>query len=260
MLAQRLHAALLAALPPDSTASTASSSSDLFVLLALLALPSLTFWTLSTVLHLAGANASYSGQVPLSTMLLSQLRIDVLQIASGIPRLFLEPHTRHLLLRPSRLVLGVICIDVVEYACHRAMHSSRFPLLRAWHKRHHTLVSLHTFGTYLNSAGEALFTGSILGVTLVGVCGLSVLELALTTAFATAFTTFDHCPSSFWGVQSVTPSHHEIHHNVNSECNFSQPFSPFLDYAFGTRHVDVMAKKQRRIKNASKAAKGGAHQ
>ena len=100
------------------------------------------------------------------------------------------------------------------------------------------LIPLHTFGAYYNSAGEALFTGAFLGIGIVGVCGLSVLELSIIASFATLGTVFDHCQSEYWG--ATEPSHHEIHHNVCSDCNFAQTFSPFLDYVFGTRYEDVL--------------------
>lgn len=73
-------------------------------------------------------------------------------------------------------------------------------------------------------------------------------------------TVFDHCPASFWGGASAPPSHHEIHHNVCSDCNFAQPFSPFLDYVFGTRYEDVLRRREAeklRKKGGGGEAEGG---
>ncbi|GMI36674.1 hypothetical protein TeGR_g8223 [Tetraparma gracilis] len=135
-------------------------------MLLLALLPSLCFWSAALLLHLLGANAGYSGKVPVSAMVRTQLCIDALQALSALPRFFAEPHDRHLALRPLSLLLGVAAVDLVEYGCHRLMHANK--TLRKLHKRHHRLIPLHTLGAYYNSAGEALFTGSFLGVVLVG--------------------------------------------------------------------------------------------
>ena len=246
---------------PQSTAahylSSAISWSEVSVLLLLAALPSVCFWATSTALHLLGANEGYKGKVTFRSMVVAQLCIDLLQTASALPRFFAEPHSRHLSLRPPYLVLGVVAIDIVEYGCHRLMHANKF--LRRLHKRHHQLIPLHTFGAYYNSAGEALFTGSFLGMGMVGVLQLSILEMAIVASFATVCTVFDHCPSSFWGgATSGAPSHHEIHHNVCSDCNFAQPFTPFLDYVFGTRYEDVLRRRKEEEGGGGGGGEGGA--
>jgi hypothetical protein len=117
------------------------------------------------------------------------------------------------------------------------------PLLRTIHKKHHNLIPVHTFGAYYNSAFEALFLGGCLGVFSIVVCGLSVLELSIAASIGTFFTVLDHTPAAFFSGEEGDLSDHEIHHNVCSNCNFSQPFWPFLDWLFGTRFEDVMRKE-----------------
>ena len=228
---------------PSSAATSPYNS--LLLLFFLCAIPSLCFWTTATLLHLLGANRRYKGRVPVRSMLQTQLCIDFLQTFSSLPRFLLEPYSNHLLLRPARLLLGVLTVDCVEYSCHRLMHT--VPVLRRLHKRHHALNPLHTFGAYYNSAGEALFTGPILGICMVGLAGLSVFEVSAVAGLASVCTVFDHAPGEFFGRKGVreSESHHEIHHDVCSECNFSQPFTPFLDWAFGTRYEDVLKRQMK---------------
>ena len=85
------------------------------------------------------------------------------------------------------------------------------------------------------------------------VLGCSILEVSLVSAVATVFTVLEHTPSTFWSAAEL--SHHEIHHNVCSESNFAQPFTPFLDYVFGTRYEDVMRRKATQKAEAKEGAK-----
>ncbi len=202
------------------------------------AAPSLAFWTTSLALHLCGANEFYTGRVKVSDMLRSQIIVDILQFLCSASRFFFETEETASTCRFSKLAIGMIIIDFVEYWCHRTLHSSCFPTLRKFHKRHHALKPLHTFGAYYNSTPEALFTGSILGLFLVVIGGLSALEVAVVSSAGTIATVFDHCPSK----PGLPPSHHEIHHNINSEVNFAQPFSPAMDWIFGTLYDDEKAR------------------
>lgn len=204
-----------------------------------IAIPSIVFWCTSLTLHFMGANKGYNGKVSERRMFWTQIVVDVLQMSASLPRYFIESKHTHFLLRPLKIVVGLIVIDWVEYWCHRGMHV--IPILRTIHKKHHNLIPVHTFGAYYNSAFEALFLGGCLALVSIGYCGLSVLELSIAASIGTFFTVLDHTPATFFGHEGL--SDHEIHHNVCSNCNFSQPFWPFLDWLFGTRFEDVMRKE-----------------
>ncbi|GMH66385.1 hypothetical protein TrRE_jg9855 [Triparma retinervis] len=204
-----------------------------------ISLPSITYWVCAVTLHLMGANRGYNGKVSERRMLLTQVVVDALQMSASLPRYYLEGDC--FAFRWWKVVVGLVVIDWVEYWCHRAMHC--VPLLRTIHKKHHNLIPVHTFGAYYNSAFEALFLGGCLGVISIALCGLSVLELSIAASVGTFFTVLDHTPAAFFSGEEGDLSDHEIHHNVCSNCNFSQPFWPLLDWLFGTRFEDVMRKE-----------------
>jgi len=172
-------------------------------------------------------------------MLLTQACVDILQFFASLPRYYYESKETHFMCRPLNIFIGLLLIDWVEYWCHRMMHT--LPLLRQIHKKHHNLIPVHTFGAYYNSSFEALFLGGTLAMAAIGGCGLSVLELSISASFGTFMTVLDHTPAAFYGIDGL--SDHEIHHNVCSNCNFSQPFWPFLDWLFATRFEDVMRRE-----------------
>jgi sterol desaturase/sphingolipid hydroxylase (fatty acid hydroxylase superfamily) len=209
--------------------------------------PTIAFWVTASSLHLAGANNGYKGRVKVRDMIKSQLCVDTVQLVFTVPRFFMEEPGNIFTLRIEKLVLGIILIDVIEYSTHRFLHEG--PLfLRQMHKKHHTLIPLHTFGSYYNSLADVLSVGACLGVATTVMAGLSCMEIAYVSTVGTICTVVDHCPSSFWG--ATEPSHHEVHHNVDTKANYSQPFTPFLDWLFGTLH-DEGRMKQRLQKTAA---------
>lgn len=215
----------------------------MYQLIFVVIFPSICFWTAALSLHLLGANKGYSNKsVPVSAMITTQLFVDVLQALGTLPRFFIEPHSNHLLLRPHYVLVGAMTLDVIEYFGHRAMHTFKF--LNQFHKKHHKLIPVHTFGTFYNSVEEALFLGSLLGLTLVGILKLSALEISMITGFSMVMAVLDHTPSSFWG-KDTPPSHHEIHHNINPNTNFSQPFTPFMDWLCGTLYVPPSSRNKK---------------
>ncbi|GMI06556.1 hypothetical protein TrLO_g4082 [Triparma laevis f. longispina] len=237
-------------------------------LIVCLVLPSLAFWLFAGGLHLVGANKDYRGKVTVRDMVMTQLFIDCVQLLASVPRLFIEEHALHLTCDWRKLIVGILVIDIVEYSCHRAMHTVSF--LKPIHKRHHNLMPVHTLGAYYNSTFEAAFVGIILGVSAVGIFKLTILEISIVASIGAMMTVIDHTPKRFWKSKwrevkqhrraSSDPAYpreecatddeeqddmfgfsdHEIHHNVCPGSNFSQPFSPLLDYVFGTRFIDVM--------------------
>ncbi len=91
-----------------------------------------------------------------------------------------------------------------------------------------------------------------------GILGMSALETSLLTGFTMVLAVLDHTPSSFLGSfrggGDIKLSHHEIHHNVDSKCNYSQPFTPFMDWLFGTLYVEG-GKREEAETNKSKKNK-----
>jgi sterol desaturase/sphingolipid hydroxylase (fatty acid hydroxylase superfamily) len=183
-------------------------------------------------------------------MIKTQLRVDAIQLVFTLPRFFMDDPADVFKLRIEKLVLGIVIIDVVEYATHRILHEGPV-FLKQIHKRPHALIPVHTFGSDYNSVADMLSVGACLGLGTAIIAGLSVLEIAYVSTVGTICTVFDHCPSSFWG--ATEPSHHEIHHNVDAKANYSQPFTPFLDWLFGTLYNE--GKMKRRLQNRAEMAK-----
>ena len=212
--------------------------------------PSLCFWVTAGGLHLLGANEGYlvnvngtkqpKGLAPsVYTMARAQVIFDVFQTLLTLPRCHFEAPEAHMQWRLSKILLGVVAIDWIEYWTHRSLHT--FKPIKWLHKRHHQLIPLHTFGSYYNHPLDMMLVGACLGITLVHVFQLSVLETTICGCLGTICTVIDHCPGRFWDNNNETKptlTHHEIHHNVNSNANFAQPFTPFLDWLFGTLHTN----------------------
>ena len=203
------------------------------------ALPTFVFWIFSYGFcdYYMEVNNNYNGKVTVQDMVKTQLMIDFLQFITTIPRIYMETDLYNC--RPSRLLLGIIVIECVEYFAHRLMHTNK--LLWNLHKTHHRLVPVHTLGSYYNSIGEVIFTGSMLGFMLIYVSGLSLLEVAIVASLGSICTIMDHCPTNN-GKDNYT--RHEIHHNININTEYGQPFSGVLDDIFGTRYYRQDRRKE----------------
>jgi len=193
-------------------------------------LPSVVFWTCAGALHLCGVNRHYNGPVMLSEMIRSQLTVDVLQTAGALMRLYVLGHTST---RCSifNIILGVLGIDLVEYWLHRSEH--RIVALYIIHKQHHRLVPVHTLGTFYNDWRQILFDASVLSL-LILCLDLTMVEVAVVSSIAVIGTVHDHWPSA--PHQPLT--RHERHHQSGPNADFSQPFSGFWDWVFGTQVKD----------------------
>lgn len=243
-----------------------SSDEPLFWYLVTMLMPTICFWSIAGGLHFAGANDKYTGKVKVSSMLLSQLSVDLLQLLTALPRLYFEPTSTLLLLRPTKLLLGFLSIEIVEYACHYSMHHPPFQFLnfiKQFHKRHHALIPVHTLGSYYNSLPEMCYTGIFLGLTAIVLCGLSLAEIAVCASLGAIMTILDHCPITFirrtpflsYFAGSEAFSTHEIHHSICPSSNYSQPFSTVFDVVFGTDFETVMRRQGKDPKKVMDEAK-----
>ncbi len=202
--------------------------------------PSLIFWTCAGGLHLLGVNKSYRGYITVKQMILTQFTIDIFQFISAFSHFYLD---NSLVIRFWALCLGALAIEFIEYMIHRYYHYHLYNV----HAQHHKLIGVHTLGTFYNDIRETLITGTLLGLGLVGVLGLTVPEVSILSSIGTVFTIWDHWPSSSLNSSSnsslsssltITRSRHEIHHTTGKS-DFCQPFSPLFDIIFKTRQQDL---------------------
>lgn len=132
--------------------------------------------------------------------------------------------------------LGIFAMDTVQYFCHRAMHT--YPTFYRFHKTHHELRALHSFGALYNSLWEVVITGGTLGLVFYGVLQFTPFEFAVISSISFIATVEEHTPSN------GKLTRHWIHHNVNPNSNFQQPFFGYWDKLLGTYFDPKLSKKK----------------
>lgn len=121
------------------------------------------------------------------------------------------------------LINGIIWIDTAQYFMHRLYHSIPY-LYRNFHKTHHEFIYPETYAALYNSRVEAATTSSIILIGFL-LFQFSFLEYIIVTSMAFLATVRDH---------RCNGEHHYIHHAINKNTNFQQPFFTYWDYVFDT--------------------------
>ena len=137
------------------------------------------------------------------------------------------------------IFLGIFLIDTVEYFCHRLYHTVPW-LYKNAHKVHHEMVVPYTYGALYNSALESIITSSAM---LLGFYyfNFNFLEYIVTISLSYFCTVCDHA----YLFQNKI-GFHCIHHEINSNKNFQQPFFTFYDKLFGTYQESYVSQLPRR--------------
>jgi sterol desaturase/sphingolipid hydroxylase (fatty acid hydroxylase superfamily) len=116
-----------------------------------------------------------------------------------------------------QLVVGVLALDALSYALHRAFHAS--PILWRFHALHHSDPELDVSTTVRHHPGEALLMAFAVGI-VAGAAGLSPFVIGLYASLNLGVQFFAHAnvglPSRFantlaWLV--ITPVVHRVRHS-----------------------------------------------
>jgi sterol desaturase/sphingolipid hydroxylase (fatty acid hydroxylase superfamily) len=140
----------------------------------------------------------------------------------------------------SLLIVGVIAIDLGNYAQHRLFHAA--PLLWRFHQIHHSDLDVDC-GTAIRHHPVESLVGQALDLALIAVLGLSPLAVLVAVTLGGIASVFNHAnialPQSADSLLRgfvVTPDMHRIHHSAEfgeSSCNFANLF-PWWDHLFST--------------------------
>jgi sterol desaturase/sphingolipid hydroxylase (fatty acid hydroxylase superfamily) len=128
------------------------------------------------------------------------------------------------------ILIGIWWVDTIEYFTHYIMHKVPF-LYKNFHKEHHKIHSVYSFGALYNSNFEATVTSSMMlyGFYLLGI---SFPEFICVTTLANIATVLDHSEElTFFNYKR---RFHDLHHSKHQNANFQQPFFTYYDKLFGT--------------------------
>ena len=149
------------------------------------------------------------------------------------------------------LVIGVVALDLGNYAQHRLAHA--VPLLWRFHQIHHSDLDVDCGTSLRHHPGEALLSQAVVLTTIV-VVGVPPLAVLVGLSLAAVASVFNHGNIALprridavlrWLV--VTPDMHRIHHSVRrdeSNANFAN-LLPWWDRLFATyRHAPHVDQRQ----------------
>lgn len=129
--------------------------------------------------------------------------------------------------RPLFVVGGVLLFDLVEYVMHRLYHHRL--LYKTVHKPHHLLWCPYPYSALYNGKIEYTVTGAMLFVVF-RLSGFSQMEFVAVNLLGTVKTVFDH---TWFGSKEA---HHWVHHEVDINTNFEQPWTDIYDRLLGTKY------------------------
>ncbi|HUB95705.1 MAG TPA: sterol desaturase family protein [Stellaceae bacterium] len=142
-----------------------------------------------------------------------------------------------------RLAAAFICLDLLDYALHRASH--RVDWLWRLHQAHHSDVKLDVTTTFRHHPFEAATTSVVIGGSGL-LMGFSIPEIAIYGAVSVVIQVVAHAnvalPRQLTDLIApvlVTPDFHRIHHSrqwSEADTNYGQIFS-FWDRMFGSLRV-----------------------
>ena len=162
-----------------------------------------------------------SGQVMVSTCLANVL---------GVLNLYHYTERDIERVDPLHLIYGLLITDTIEYFIHRLYHLQMF--YKSFHKQHHNQI-MAVDVSFLNADSEALMTGLFILIAYISL--LSYYEYLIVSSLSVVATVCDHAYTS-------TTKFHYIHHHVNRNYNFQQPFFTFWDHLLGTYHPKTSRK------------------
>ena len=153
------------------------------------------------------------------------------------------------------VILGVLLLDLINYAVHRFMHA--VPLLWRLHQVHHSDVDMNA-STHFRQHPLQLVAALCLQLPLLWLFGISGVSWVLYATASLAIQLWQHAdldlrtPPNHWiGWVLVTPAMHQVHHDQRQQfhdTNYGALF-PFWDRLLGTytaalRHVQPGLRRQ----------------
>lgn len=133
----------------------------------------------------------------------------------------------------SNIFIGIFIIDTMEYFYHYFLHRISF-LYNNVHKGHHKPVPMSPRTSFTNHDSEIAMTSPFILFAYV-FSPLSFEEYIIVTALSFSATVSDHTVTS-------KRKFHYIHHHVNKNKNFQQPFFTYWDHLFGTYYKNTELK------------------
>lgn len=140
----------------------------------------------------------------------------------------------------SLLILGVIAMDLGDYAQHRLLHA--IPLLWRFHKIHHSDVDVDC-GTAIRHHPVEIVIGQVFALGWIAAFGIPPLAVLVAVMLAAIMSVFNHANIALSrGADDVlrrllvTPDVHRIHHSADfaeSNRNFGNVFV-WWDHLFST--------------------------
>ncbi len=132
----------------------------------------------------------------------------------------------------THVIWGILVIDTVEYIYHYFYHRVPF-LFKHVHSVHHS-VKIEPGVSFRNSDIEPFLTAPGVFLSLF-FTNVSYYEYLIIISLSFLATIADH-------TNTHTRKFHYIHHHVNKQYNFQQPFFTFWDHIFGTYYKDTALK------------------
>ena len=123
------------------------------------------------------------------------------------------------------IFIGIFIIDTMEYFYHYFLHRISF-LYNNVHNGHHKPFPISPGTSFTNYDSEIAMTSPFILLAYV-FSPLSFEEYIIVTALSFSATVSDHTVTS-------KRKYHYIHHHVDKNKNFQQPFFTYWDHIFGT--------------------------
>ncbi len=195
------------------------------------------YWGLCLVLHLCGLGRLSPEQEKKNLVSRSHVALRVLEVQTsqffsyvGLDLLWMLPNPAGNILGSIRwlyVLAGILLFDLVEYVMHRLYHH---PLLyKHVHKPHHLLWCPYPYSALYNGKIEYTVTGAMLFVAF-RLSGFSQMEFVMVNLLGTFKTVLDH---TWFGDKE---RFHWVHHEVDIQKNFEQPWTDIYDRIFGTKY------------------------
>lgn len=212
--------------------------------------PILTFWVAAASFDMLGLNSDEevlekNNSISKREAALRMLQIDTLHMFTTLPMEYAWtiPLEQVYGVRWYYLIGGIFLMDTIEYFSHRIQHQIPW-LYRNFHYGHHWMRYSFSLGGFYNTLHEAAITGSMIGLFFMYVFRFTFVEFQIVSSLAVFWTVMDHTAAfdKVWWLGRK--DFHRIHHSVNVDCNFQQPFMTFWDKLLGTDYDSVVKKKR----------------
>jgi sterol desaturase/sphingolipid hydroxylase (fatty acid hydroxylase superfamily) len=213
--------------------------------------PILTFWVAAVSFDMLGLNSNEDvlnehNSITKNEALIRMLQIDVLHVLTTLPweYAWTIPPEQVYGIRWYYVIGGIFLMDTIEYFTHRIQHEIPW-LYKHFHYGHHWMRYSFSFGAFYNAIQEVFLTGPIIGLFFMHIFKFTFVEFQIVSSLAVFWTVMDHTAFFDKVPWLGRKDFHRIHHSVNVDCNFQQPFMTFWDKLLGTDYESVMKKREK---------------